>query len=69
MSVAAWEGTRTVTGFPFQSRVRYVVLAPSTDSIVARGAFGGGGAARSAHPTTVVTQRKAAIPIKGREVR
>jgi hypothetical protein len=67
MSAADWEGTRTVTGFPFQSRVRYVVLAPSTDSIVARGAFGCGGAARSAHPNPVVIQRKATIPTRGRK--
>src|SRR5436305_1022219 len=39
MSAADWEGTRTVTVFPFQSRVWYVVLAPSTDTIVALGAL------------------------------
>src|SRR5215470_19905340 len=67
MSAADWEGTRTVTGFPFQSRVRYVVLAPSTDTIVAIGALGCGGAARSAQPSEVATQRKATVTTSGRE--
>ena len=37
MSPDDWEGTRTVTACPFQSREWYVVLAPSTATIVARG--------------------------------
>src|SRR4030095_15243920 len=43
MSVADCEGTRTVTCFPCQSRVWYVVLAPATATIVALGAFACGG--------------------------
>jgi len=48
MSVTDCEGTRTVIRSPFQSRVCYVVLAPSTATIVALGAFACGGVARSA---------------------
>jgi chitodextrinase len=68
MSVTDWEGTRTVTGFPFQSRVWYVVLAPSTDTIVATGALalGCGGADRSAQPSDVTAQRQATVTTRGR---
>jgi len=66
MSVADWEGIRTVTVFPFQSRVRYVVLAPSTDTIVALGALACGGVARSAQPSDVTAQMKATVTTRGR---
>jgi len=67
MSAADWEGTRTVTVFPFQSRVWYVVLAPSTDTIVALGALACGGVARSAQPRDVTAQKQATVAVKERE--
>ena len=66
ISAVDWEGTRTVTVFPFQSRVWYVVLAPSTETIVALGALACGGVARSAQPSAVTAQRKATITMQGR---
>ena len=66
MAAADWEGTRTVTVFPFQSRVWYVVLAPSTKTIVALGALACGGVARSAQPSDVIAQRKATVTTRER---
>jgi hypothetical protein len=67
VSADDWEGTRTVTDFPFQSRAWYVVAAPLTDTIVALDALDGGGAALLAQPIAVATHRTLSVIMRGRE--
>ncbi len=61
MSVDDWEGTCTVTVGPFQSYEWYVVVAPSTDTIVATGCVG---AAFIAHTIAVATNMHPTIPTR-----